>query len=399
MRVLLVSPFFPYPPSSGGRIRIFQLMRGLARHHEVTVLTGFNHDEERGLVAELATHCASVVAVPIIETPRSVGMHAAGLLSRTPYYRTVNTSAAFRAEFQAILARQRVDVVQIEMLHAAHLAVGLRGPMTVLDMHNVESVNARRLVHHLRPSVGQVLMLTDALKLPRYERRIVTAYTHCLAVSDVDAAELRRLAPRARISVIPNGVDPDEFAPSDAAPEPDRLAFTASFTYAPNVDAMTFFCREILPRIRTAVPTVQLSIVGQHPGPEVQALGRLPGVEVTGRVPDVRPYLARAAVVVVPLRMGSGTRLKILEAMAMEKPVVSTPLGAEGLAVHAGHDIELAQDPETFAARTVALLRDPARRARLGAEARSTVLARYAWSSIVDRLDTLYRAAAPECLV
>ena len=395
MRVLLVSPFFPYPPSSGGRIRIFHLLRGLARRHDVTLLTAFNREEERGRVADLAAHCARVVAVPVFERPRSVREHAAGLLSHAPYYRGITTSAAFRAEFDAIIARRQVEVVQIEMLHAAHFAVGLRGPMTVLDMHNVESVYARRLLHHLRPGLSQALLLTDALKLPRYERRVVTAFTHCLAVSDVDAAQLHRLAPRARISVIPNGVDPEEFAPSGESPEPDRLVFTASFTYAPNVDAMTFFCREVLPRVRAAVPRVRLSIVGQHPGPEIRALGGVPGVEVTGRVPDVRPYLARAAVVVVPLRLGSGTRLKILEAMAMEKPVVSTPVGAEGLAVRAGHDIELAQDPEAFAERTVALLRDPARRARLAAGARATVLAQYAWSSIVDRLDALYRAAAP----
>jgi len=250
-------------------------------------------------------------------------------------------------------------------------------------------------VRGLRPGLAQALTLTDALKLPGYERRILSAFTHCLAVSDVDAARLRRLAPRAHVSVIPNGVDPDEFTPSAQTVQPDSLVFTASFTYAPNVDAMAFFCRQVLPRIRVAVPSVRLSIVGQHPGPEIQALQRLPGVEVTGRVPDVRPYLARAAVAVVPLRMGSGTRLKILEAMAMAKPVVSTPIGAEGLEVRAGYDIELARDPTAFADRTIALLHDAERRARLGERARATVLERYAWSSIVDRLDALYGAAAP----
>jgi len=191
--------------------------------------------------------------------------------------------------------------------------------------------------------------------------------------------------------VIPNGVDSEEFFPEETVPQPNSLVFTASFTYPPNAEAMVFFCRDVLPRIRAAVPGTCLSIVGQRPGPEVEALGRLPGVEVTGRVPDVRPYLACAAVVVVPLRVGSGTRLKILEAMAMGRPIVSTSLGAEGLDIRPGHDLEIADDAASFAAATVALLRDPDRCVRLGTHARRTVIQRYSWSVVAERLDLLYR--------
>jgi len=396
MRVLLVAPFLPYPSSSGGRIRIFHLLRGLARRHEVTLLTAVNNDDELDHVSAVEAYCRDVVTVMITETPRPMRSHVANLLSATPYYRAVMSSMEFQAEFGALMARQRFDVVQVELLHAAHMAAHLRGVRKVLDMHNVESVLYRRLVKHLRPGLRRMLTWSDAVKLPAYQRRLIPEFDHCLAVSDPDAAELRRVVPGARITVIPNGVDPEEFFPQETVAEPNSLVFTASFTYPPNTEAMVYFCRDVLPRIRAAIPEARLSIVGQRPGPEVEALGRLPGVEVTGRVPDVRPYLARAAVVVVPLRVGSGTRLKILEAMAMGRPVVSTSLGAEGLDVRPGHDLEIADGAAPFAAATVALLHDPDRRARLGIHARRTAMERYAWSVVADRLDQLYRTMESE---
>lgn len=392
LQVLLVSPFLPYPPSSGARIRIYHLLRGLAQRHDVTLLAGINDERERDHVESLRAYCREIVAVMISGTPRSPGVHVRNLLSATPYYRLAMCSTPFRAQFAALMQRRRFDVIQVELLHAANIAASARGASRILDMHNVESVYFRRLVRNMRPSLRQMLLLTDALKLPAYERRMISAFDHCLAVSEKDAALLQRLVPRARIRVIPNGVDPTEFSPRDSGPRPNSLVFTASFAYPPNVDAMLFFCREVFPCIRNQVPAVHLRIVGQQPPPTIEALGGLPGIEVTGKVPDVRPHLAGAAVVIVPLRIGSGTRLKILEAMAMGKPVVSTSVGAEGLCVSPGRDLEIADSATAFANATVALLRDSERRACLGAQARRTVIQHYTWSAISDGLDALYRA-------
>ncbi len=394
MRVLLVTPFLPYPLSSGGRIRNFYLLRGLAERHEVTLLTGINDVREGAAADVLRGYCQDVVTVLIPDERRSIRAHAAGLLSPRPYYRAVSPSVPLQDACDALLARGRFDVIQVESLNAAHVALRATGVTKVLDMHNVESLYFRRLLGRMPPGLSKMLMLSDAVKLPGYERRVLPAFDRCLAVSEFDAAELRRRAPDARIVVIPNGVDPDEFAPVDAIPEPNHLVYTASFTYAPNVDAMVFFCGEVLPRIRAALPEVRVSIVGQHPDQQIRDLARLPGIEVTGWVPDVRPYLARASVAIVPLRWGSGTRLKILEAMSMGKAVVSTTVGAEGLDVRAGYDLELADTAEQFAERTLALLRDEDRRARLGAQARRTVLARYAWTAILDRLARALRRSA-----
>ncbi len=294
-----------------------------------------------------------------------------------------------------LVGEERFDIVQAEFLATGHFAVSLLGPIRVLDMHNVESTYVWRLLRRKRPGLGSLLTLSDAVKLSRYQQRIVSRFDRCLAVSDVDARQLAGCAPGAAVTVVPNGVAPEFFHPMEAPEDPAGLVFTASFTYAPNVDAMVFFCREVLPQIRAVVPGARLTIAGREPPPEVTALAALGGIEVTGTVPDMRPYLARAAVVVVPLRLGSGTRIKILEAMAMGKAVVSTSAGAEGLDIRPGHDVEIADGVEEFTRRTVDLLGDAARRRCLGDNARQTVMTRYTWPQIAVRLDAVYHEMRP----
>ncbi len=394
MRVLVVTT---KPPdlSSGGGLRTFHLLRSLARHHDVTLLTGI-HAGDPDCVPTVKPYCEAIVTVTIHDARRSLPEHITNLFSPAPYYRGIMGSTAFQTQFSTLIERQRFDVVQVENLRTAYVAAPLRGVKKILDLHNVESVLLQRLVKRTPLGVRRALLWSDALKLPAYQRRIIPQFDESLVCSEADAQTLRRLVPGARISVIPNGVDPGEFSPQPVVCEPHSLVFIGSFTYHPNADAMVSFCRDVLPRIRAAIPEVRLSIVGRRPGPEVKALERLPGVDVTGQVPDVRPYLARAAVVIVPLHAGSGTRLKILEAMAMGKPVVSTSIGAEGLDVCPGHDLEIADGVGSFADTTVALLRDPERRVRIGINARRTVTQQYAWSVVADQLDRLYQSIQSE---
>jgi glycosyltransferase involved in cell wall biosynthesis len=198
--------------------------------------------------------------------------------------------------------------------------------------------------------------------------------------------------PEATVELIPNGVDTDHFRPLDP-PDPSaaqRIAFTGAMHYPPNVDAALWFAERIWPRLRRQVPELYFEIVGRDPDPSVVALGRRPGVVVTGEVADVRPHIARSRCVVVPLRAGGGTRLKILEAMAMARPVVSTALGAEGLTITPGHDILIADDPEGFAAHVLDVLGSPERAARLGQASRRLVDTRYRWNQCLEGLDRLY---------
>jgi glycosyltransferase involved in cell wall biosynthesis len=229
----------------------------------------------------------------------------------------------------------------------------------------------------------------------RFEGEAVRRFERILAVSDADRETLLRLyGPLPPVDVVPTGVDTTYFAPLDGDERPGRLAFTGSMDWLPNEDAMLWFAREILPRVRRHEPSASLAIVGRMPTAAVRRLGAEAGIEVTGRVEDVRPHVAAAPVYVVPLRVGGGTRLKIFEAMAMGKAIVSTTIGAEGLPVRAGEHLLIADTPAEFADAVLRLLRDGRERRRLGSAARSLVVERYDWSAAARVLEaSLLRAA------
>jgi len=396
MRILVISPYLPYPPLSGGQRRVYHLLRGLSANHEVSLLTSVDDESKCDLASKLREFCHEVfTAVVPPPTRRPFREHIGGLLSPEPYYRVVMRSLVLKTQLSRLVDGGTYDVVQAEHLAVAHLVVPLRGIRKVIDMHNVESTYYRRLVRHLAPGVGQLLTLSDVIKLPSYERRLLERFDHCLAVSELDAQQLRTLAPRARVSVIPNGVDSDEFYPGVEGGESNRLVFTAKLSYLPNIDAMLFFCHEVLPLIRKTAPDIRLLIVGEQPPPEVSALKTLSGVEVIGSVPDTRPYLASAAVVVVPVRLGSGTRIKVLEAMAMAKAVVSTSVGAEGLDVRPGEDIEIEDSPAGFAEKVIGLLNNAERRSCMGKRARQAIMQQYTWAGISTRLEDIYQRIRP----
>ena len=221
----------------------------------------------------------------------------------------------------------------------------------------------------------------------RFEEAALARFDLVLAVSDADRRTFSRLYPgslRTPVHIVQTGVDTSYFRPSSEAPERAHLVFTGSMDWLPNEDGMLFFCREILPRIRRAEPDVTLSIIGRAPTPAVRRLADEHGIEVTGRVDDVRPHVGRGSVYVVPLRIGGGTRLKIFEAMSMGKAVVSTTIGAEGLPVTDGQDIVIADRPEAFADATVRLIRNNEQRRALERAARRLMADRYDWSAVAE---------------
>jgi glycosyltransferase involved in cell wall biosynthesis len=265
----------------------------------------------------------------------------------------------------------------------------------VLDEHNVESeIAKRRQASILNP----IHALRDYLawkKLLKFETYWLRKFSVCLAVSDRDADTLKRMGGGTEIYVVPNGVDTVHFAP----PEPPvsrrdlSIVFVGTMHYRPNVDGVLFFCHQVWPSIQDALPNVKLTIVGARPVPEVVALRSLPGVSVTGFVDDVRPYLWQATVSVVPLRIGGGTRLKILESLAAGCPVVSTSIGAEGLDLEPGIDLLLADHPDEFAASTIRLLTDLGLREQLALCGQQTVGRLYDWKRIARRSERAYQRA------
>jgi glycosyltransferase involved in cell wall biosynthesis len=280
------------------------------------------------------------------------------------------------------------DVCISDFLFAA-ANVPLGGPIpVVLFEHNVEYLIWQRLSTLETNPARRALFELEWRKLRRRERAICRRADLTVAVSGEDRDRLTALAPGARITAIPTGVDTNYFRPSTTPEIPGRLVFTGSMDWQPNEDAVTYFADAILPRIRREVPTVSFAIVGRRPNARVRAVAERAGILVTGTVEDVRPYIAEAAVYVVPLRAGGGTRLKIFEALAMQKPVVSTSVGAEGLALTPGQEFIAADDPDTFAGEVIALIKDPIRRRSLGRAGRALVETQYSWPHIAQAFET-----------
>jgi glycosyltransferase involved in cell wall biosynthesis len=303
---------------------------------------------------------------------------------------------AIRREVQRVLARvltRDFDVIQVEQSEAAHwLAGATRGGTKVLVLHDVNSTIARRRMELEQSLPGRMAARLEWMKMCRYERRMADLCQNCIVVSEEEKRSLQALQTVARIWVVPNGVDARYFTVDPSAPiAPDSLVFTGTMCWEPNVDAIMFFCEQVLPIIRARRPAVTLHVVGAEPSEKVRRLAERNRVIVTGEVPDVRPYLERASVCVVPLRFGAGTRLKILEALAMGKAVVSTSVGCEGLGLSHGREILIADSPETFADAVCQLLEDQAQRGRLGALGRKLVEGQYDWRVIACQQDTVYR--------
>jgi glycosyltransferase involved in cell wall biosynthesis len=314
------------------------------------------------------------------------------VVGSAPYAVGKYRSAEYRRAFERLMATHRFDRMVCDFLvPAINLPYSLPCP-SILFTHNVEAEIWRR--HALAaPVLRRVLYDQQWKRMRRFEGETLARFDRILAVSDTDRDTFRRLYPASGavpVSVVPTGVDTAYFAPvSEPAPGGSRshLVFVGSMDWLPNEDAMLVFCRDVLPRIAAAVPDVTLSIVGRAPTARVRGLARDEAVDVTGRVDDVRPSLQAATVVIVPLRIGGGTRLKIFEAMAAGRAVVSTTVGAEGLEARPGRDLLVADGAEAFADAVVALLRDPARRLGIAQAGQRLVRERFDWSAVAGALE------------
>lgn len=394
MRVLVLAPQVPWPPRQGTAIRNFHLVRLLAERHDITLLAFGDPGRGAGPLAAAGVEVIAVAPPPA----RPMGRRFRDLLSDpVPDLARRLESDAMWAELDALAVRG-FDVVQIEGFEMAPFGLSVphvgRPPRRIYDAHNAEWLLQDRAwradLRHPGAWPGAGYSLAQTRKIRRYEAQLLGAVDATIAVSEADAAALQPLAPEATIRVVPNGVDTEYYTAANAVAEEDDLCvFTGKMDFRPNVDAMTWFVREVWPRLRAARPSARLAIVGRDPTPAIQSLAGA-GVEVTGQVEDVRPWLARAAVAVVPLRIGGGTRLKVLEAMAMGKAIVGTRLGVEGLALTDGVDVSLADTPADLAQAILALQADPAERRRLGAAARRLAEKAYRWENLVPAVEALY---------
>jgi len=398
MRILWVKMGGLWPPTAGGRIRSLETLSCLARRHEVTVVTTHGPSDDPDGLRQRLSQCERVISVPFV-APRVGTLPFARALAGSwctsyPVDLWKWRVQAVREQVRDLLIGGSVDVCVTDFLVAAANVPRVPRVPIVLFQHNVEHMIWRRVADLERTWWRRAVLEVEAWKVRQAERRACTAADLVVAVSEDDRARLKALAPGSRCVAIPTGVDTTYFQPSSGPKQANRLVFTGSMDWFPNEDAIRFFVDAILPRIRAAVPDVTVSVVGRNPSPDLRETAERAGVVVTGTVDDVRPYVDESAVYVVPLRAGGGTRLKIFEALAMGKAVVSTTVGAEGLAVTPGRDIVIANQPDEFAGSVVALLRDPARRLALGRAGRALVQRRYSWEHVSGEFERYCQSAA-----
>lgn len=393
MRVLFLTPRLPFPPNRGGEITIFNFLRVLSRTHELSLVSFYDRPEELAYQRDLERYCRHVEMVPR-PTKFAPAVLARTLVGRRSYAVERHRSRRFAAAVSRAVERASPDVVQIETFLMGQYLDELRSLPTVLDMHNVTWLIWDRSVAVAKPWV-RLPLAVQAARLRRDEVEVCRVVDVCAPVSEADRAELHRVVgPSIRSVVVTPGVDCDLFQPVahvDAGPE---ILFVGSMNYPPNIDAVEYCCRDILPRVAAAIPGVRLSIVGANPTP---ATLRLAGerVRVTGFVPDVRPYYERAAAVVVPLRVGGGIRMKILEGLALGAPMVSTSVGAEGLGLLDGRELLIADESQPFADAVLRLIGDPGLRQRLSQQARDAAVQRFSWEAVGATLTDIYESLVP----
>lgn len=392
LNILFLTSYLPAAPDRGSAIRSHHFLRGLAaRGHRVRLLS-FVTDAEQPRLAALRGVCAEVTAVPLGDFAERRSWR--DLLSPYPYQLLAFRDAAFRDALVRLQREDPPDLVQIDLLRMAPYRDAVPG-RCVLDTHNVESVRARR-TREATPFARRRhrwISRIEERKVARWERDLSPRFDRVITVSEGDAGALRALVPAARVTAVPMGVDLDYFRCAPDDPSGRRIVFAGSLFYGSNADAVRFFVDRVLPGVLRDVPDARFTAVGHEPPHDIAAMpARLPQVAVTGSVPDVRPYLEGAAVVVCPLRSGGGVKSKVLEGMAVGRPVVTTSVGAEGIeGARDGEHWIVRDDPDAFAREVAALLRDPARRAAIGAAARRLVEGRYGWGRSLDVLESVYR--------
>ena len=404
MRILLLTPQLPYPPRQGTALRNWGILSNLARNHEVWLLSFVEPGAEvQTLAPELTSACHKIATFPV---PRRSTVKRLGRLvtSALPDMAWRLWSPEMAHCMREWVTRNHFDIVQVEGIELARYALSMpidtRRTKIVFDDHNCEYLLQRRACETdlLQPKRwhAAAYSLVQWQRLRFFERRAARGAQATLCVSPQDATALAELDASIRAHVIFNGIDVASYTDVDAVtPTQDAgeaLVFTGKMDFRPNVDAMLWFAHDVLPLIKRCKPSARLYIVGQQPSPRLNVLRADPNITITGEVSmrDLRRYIAAADVYIAPLRVGGGTRFKLLEAMAMRRAIVSTTLGCEGFDVTSGRELLIGDTPQAFAQAVIDLLNDDTLRLTLGRRAHAFVSATYDWGVIVPQLERVY---------
>lgn len=401
MKILFLSQRFLLPMDTGGKIRTGKILEQLAKRHDITLVSNVESPKDDRYLPAISAHCHRFVPVPWREVPK----HSARFLLRlffqmfSPYPVSVLNDTSRRLETAVLdqLAGDHYDLAICDFVQSALMFRRVTDKLpTLLFQHNVESVIARRHVDRATNPLIRLFWWLQWKKMAAFEKKACASFDTVIAVSEKDRDLFRELYGITNAVTIPTGVDIDYFTPpAQAIERPHSLVFCGSMDWLPNEDAILFFLRDILPQVQHHFPDVTLTVVGRNPSPALQSVvNEYPQVRLTDWVEDTRPYIAESSLYIVPIRIGGGTRMKIFEAMAMSKAILSTPIGAEGLPVTNGDNIVLACEAADLARRIVELLADDARRQSLGATARRFVAKHFAWPSVADVFEHICRDTA-----
>ena len=398
MKILWASPNLLHPTTKGGQIRTLEMMRILRQRHEIHYVTFTDGDS--GMAEGLQRsdeYCSRLytLARKLVSkhSPRFALQLAAGMVSELPIAIGRYDSLAMRTKIGELLASGRFDRAVCDFLVSARYFPDLS--RCLFFPHNVETLIWRRHAETASDAVRRWYFRGQAAKMFRYEQSVARQAGHIVAVSEKEAGLFCTMFGARRAGSVDTGVNLEYFTPPSPIPEVPRfdLVFVGSMDYLPNIDGVSWFLREILPLIRRSRPEVSVAITGRGPSREILSLAAAAGATVTGTVPDVRPYLWGSRLSIVPLRIGGGTRLKIYEAMGARSPIVSTTIGAEGLAIHPPHDIRLADTAETFSAQVIELLGQPETRDRIADAAWRMVNRRFTWEAVTKGFERILEEA------
>lgn len=390
MRILFLAQRVPFPPDRGDKIHTYNQLRHLAEVHEVAVACLADGEEDMTNVAGLKSLATSVDAVAV-RSVRARSRALAALGSRIPFTVAYFNERRLHEQVGKRMRREHFDAILVNSSQMAQFVEPYSDVPRIMQFVDLDSLKWQQYADS--SSIPRSWIFRREFHcLLEYERKLAKTFTHSLVCTPRELKDLKRLVPGAAASCVSNGVDLDVFRPQPLEKLPGEIVFTGLMNYYPNIEGVVWFCRDVLPLIRRELPGVTLTICGSRPDARVKALARIPGVTVTGRVPDVRPYLARASVAVVPLRIARGIQNKLLEAMAMGLPAVACSTAAEGVEATPGRDVFVADDPADFASATVRLFRDDELRRRTGEAARASMEARYCWEHQLQRLDRVLEA-------
>lgn len=388
MNILFLSTKSPYPIKDGHSSRTYNVLQQLARDHRIYFLTFFLSEmEEQGIsfLKPLTAESRGFRLQAHRRLMHSLWRWLCSVFSRLPFIAFKYRTPEMTREIRRVLAQQNIDAIHLDLLPLMVYADLFERYPKVLVNHNVESELLQRRIPFVRNPFLRLVLRREYRKLSAFEQKAIGRVDCCIAVSERDKQLLSQMNPAARLHVLPNGVDTEYFQPS-ATQQANILLFVGGMDWFPNADAISYFADQILPKLQKDSPDISIQVIGRIPA----GYQRRQGIEYLGFVDDIRPYVARAKAYIVPLRIGGGTRLKILDALAMGKAVVTTSVGCEGLEVIDGQEVLIRDTPEGFAAAVKDILRDEVLRTRLSIAARERAVRTYDWNLLGESLQKIY---------